>query len=175
VYSIFQLRLHPSIINLKKELESKPDRQKVEINLKYVTRRGPWYHVSWKGDDEKSGGLALNIGIHFFDALIWIFGKVISSEVRMSTPKQVAGILQLEWADVDWFLSIDLNDLPEHRRKAGKTAFRSITMEGEELEFTDGFDDLHTVSYREILAGRGFGIQDARAGLELVHSFNTIE
>lgn len=175
VYSIFQLRLHPSIIKLKKKLESNPDRKRVEMTLRYVTRRGPWYHVSWKGNDEKSGGLAMNIGIHFFDALIWLFGSVRNSELKLSNQNKVAGRLELEWADVDWHLSIDINDLPEHYREKGKAAFRSITMEGEELDFSDGFTDLHTVSYQEILANRGFGIEDARAALELVDSFNRTE
>ena len=175
VYSIFQLRLHPSIIALKKQLEEDPDRKPVDIMLKYVTRRGPWYHVSWKGDDEKSGGLAMNIGIHFFDALIWIFGSVRSSELHLSEPEKVSGLLELEWAKVHWYLSIDINDLPPHYREKGKAAFRSITMEGEELDFSDGFTDLHTVSYQEILSGRGFGIEDARNALELVDSFKRTE
>lgn len=171
VYSIFQLRLHPSLISLKERLEKDPNRKRVDINLRYVTRRGPWYHVSWKGDEEKSGGLALNIGIHFFDALIWMFGKVQDSRLTLSLDNKVQGELQLEWANVKWFLSIDINDLPESHREAAKTAFRSITIGGEELEFSDGFTDLHTVSYREILAGRGFSIEDARPALELVDSF----
>lgn len=168
IFSIFQLRLHPALIKLRKSLESDPDRKRVEIVLKYVTRRGPWYLTSWKGEEEKSGGLMMNIGIHFFDAMIWMFGKVEQSEVYYSSPLKMAGALELKWARIKWFLSVDINDLPESYQREGKPAFRSITMEDQELEFSDGFTDLHTLSYKEILAGKGFGVDDARPAIELV-------
>lgn len=169
VYSIFQLRLHPALIALKKRLDSENRADKYDLSLTYTTRRGPWYHVSWKGKDELSGGLAMNIGIHFFDAMIWLFGGVIGSELHLSHADKVAGMLELERARVRWYLSIDLADLPEGHRRANKTAFRSITLDGEELDFTDGFTDLHTESYRQIIAGNGFGVDCARAAIQVVH------
>ena len=175
VCSIFQLRLHPSIIALKKKFESQKNREKVDLTLTYMSRRGPWYHVSWKGDTKLSGGLAMNIGIHFFDTLIWLFGGVEHSEVHHSSEQKVAGSLELEFARVKWFLSIDYNDLPVNVRKQGKSAWRSITLSGEELEFTDGFTDLHTESYNKILGGQGFGVEDARAAIELVDSIEKSE
>lgn len=175
VFSIFQLRLHPSIIALKEKYESQGKREKVDLTLTYMSRRGPWYHVSWKGNNGMSGGLPMNIGIHFFDTLIWLFGDVQHSEVHLANKQKAAGFLDLEWARVKWFLSIDFQDLPAITRQQGKSAFRSITLGGEELEFTDGFTDLHTESYIKILDGKGFGVNDARAAIELVDSIEKCE
>ncbi len=164
VYTILQLRLHPSIIKLKEKIE-KSSRKNHKIVLNYTTPRGSWYHYSWKGDFEKSGGIATNIGIHFFDMLMWIFGGVKNSYVESHTNMKANGYLELERADVDWNLSIDCRDLPHDEWKP----FRSITVDGDELEFSDGFTDLHTESYKQILNGNGFGINDAIPSLELVH------
>ena len=164
VYTILQLRLHPSIIKLKEEVE-KSIRKKHKIVLNYITPRGKWYHYSWKGNYDKSGGIATNIGIHFFDMLLWIFGDVKNSFVEYHTDMKASGYLELEKANVDWNLSIDSRDLPHDEWKA----FRSITIDGNELEFSDGFTDLHTESYKNILNGNGFGIDDAKPSLELVH------
>ena len=164
VYTILQLRLHPSIIKLKEKIKNS-SRKKHKIVLNYITPRGNWYHYSWKGDFEKSGGIATNIGIHFFDMLLWIFGEVKNSYVEYHTDMKATGYLELERADVDWNLSIDSRDLPHDEWKA----FRSITVDGEEVEFSDGFTDLHTESYKQILNGNGFGINEAIPSLELVH------
>jgi UDP-N-acetyl-2-amino-2-deoxyglucuronate dehydrogenase len=164
VYTILQLRLHPSIIKLKQKIE-KSGRKNHKIVLNYITPRGSWYHYSWKGDFEKSGGIATNIGIHFFDMLMWIFGEVKNSYVESHNNMKANGYLELERADVDWNLSIDSRDLPHDEWKA----FRSITVDGEEVEFSDGFTDLHTESYKQILNGNGFGINEAIPSLELVH------
>ena len=164
VYTILQLRLHPSITKLKEEVE-KSIRKKHKIVLNYITPRGKWYHYSWKGNYDKSGGIATNIGIHFFDMLLWIFGDVKNNFVEYHTDMKASGYLELEKANVDWNLSIDSRDLPHDEWKA----FRSITIDGNELEFSDGFTDLHTESYKNILNGNGFGIDDAKPSLELVH------
>ncbi len=162
VYTVLQLRLHPALKELKKEVE-KTDKI-YEIDLTYITPRGRWYEYSWKGDSSKSGGIATNIGIHFFDMLIWIFGKVVKQEVHYSDKNKIAGYLELEKARVKWFLSIDRKDLP---RDSLNPSFRSIKIDGKELEFSDVFADLHTEVYKEILAGRGFGINDVRPCIEL--------
>ena len=164
VYAILQSRLHPSLIKLKKKIE-KSGRKKHKIVLNYITPRGKWFHYSWKGNFEKSGGIATNIGIHFFDMLMWIFGDVKNSYVECHTSMKANGYLELERANVDWNLSIDSRDLPHNEWKA----FRSITIDGNELEFSDGFTDLHTESYKNILNGNGFGIDDSIPSLELVH------
>ena len=169
VYTILQLRLHPTIVALKKRIESESPKRTYPIDLTYVTSRGNWYGVSWKGDIEKSGGIATNIGVHFFDMLAWIFGPVQEMEVHLAEPKRAGGMLRLEHAVVRWFLSIEKKDLPEVASSQGKTTYRSLTIGGEEIEFSDGFADLHTAVYREILAGRGFGIEDARPSITLVH------
>jgi len=169
VYSILQLRLHPSIIALKNKVEKEFSGKKYEVDLSYITFRGPWYHASWKGDDSKSGGLASNLGIHLFDLLLWIFGDVEDSIVQESKPDKMKGTLELEKAKVNWFLSADKNDLPDSVKNSGKSAYRSIKVNGEEVEFTQGFTDLHTKSYEEILAGRGFGISVVRSSIELVY------
>lgn len=182
VNTILQLRHHPSIIALKQSVDSVAGTPslsesqcpaspashltKYDIDLTYITSRGRWYLVSWKGDLEKSGGLATNIGIHFFDMLQWIFGAVQSNIVHISEPTKAAGFLELQNARIRWFLSIDSNDLPIAAREAGKTTYRSITINNEELEFSDGFTDLHTVSYREIFKDNGFGLNDVKPSIE---------
>jgi UDP-N-acetyl-2-amino-2-deoxyglucuronate dehydrogenase len=162
INTIFQLRLHPKIIELRERILNGPKNKIYDIDLSYITSRGNWYYVSWKGDIQKSGGVATNIGIHFFDMLGWIFGDTTKNIVHVSQPNKAAGYLELERARVRWFLSIDYNDLPAAVKEAGKRTCRSIVIEGENIEFSEGFGDLHTTSYREILAGRGFGLNDAR-------------
>ncbi len=169
VYSILQLRVHPSLVALKEQLARENSPRKREISLTYVTSRGRWYFASWKGNLEKSGGLATNIGIHFFDLLIWLFGPVQHSDVHFALPTCTGGLLELERARVTWFLSVDRNDLPPASQYAGKTTFRSITVDRREIEFSEGFADLHTKVYQEILAGRGFGIDDVRPSILLAH------
>ncbi len=169
IYTVLQLRVHPSLIALKKKLQQEKADHKKDIRLTYITSRGGWYLVSWKGQLEQSGGLATNIGIHFFDLLMWLFGKVQHSEVHYSTEQTTGGFMELENARVRWFLSIDKPDLPAEIRDKGQPTFRSITMDDEEIEFSGGFTDLHTIVYRETLAGRGFGLSEARPSIELVH------
>lgn len=170
VYTVLQLRHNPKIVELKKSLEAADHQTRPHVCLSYVTRRGAWYQTSWKGSDEKSGGLSVNIGIHFFDLLLWLFGSVRRASVHCSTASRMAGSLELENARVTWFLSIDGKDLPDHVREKGGFAFRSLTMDGEDIELSDGFTDLHTAVYDSILDGRGDGIADARPSIELVHS-----
>ena len=171
VYTVLQLRLHPQLVALKERLSKEPSRRR-NVRLSYVTSRGTWYRYSWKGDVEKSGGVATNIGIHFFDLLVWLFGDVERNEVHVSSPERLGGTLQLKNADVQWFLSVDPADLPQ--RLIGKqTTYRSITVDGEEIEFSGGFRDLHSEIYRETLAGRGFGIDAARPSIELVYQIRT--
>ncbi len=169
VYTILQLRLHPAIIALREKIQNGPKDKIYDVNLRYITSRGNWYHISWKGELAKSGGIATNIGIHFFDMLIWIFGAVKKNEVKVHEDDHAEGYLELEKARVNWFLSINYDHIPEPVRKSGKRTYRTLTIENEELEFSEGFTDLHTVSYQEILKGNGFGIADARASIELVH------
>ena len=162
IYTILQLRLHPKIMELKDKIKNGPKDKIYDIDLSYITSRGNWYFISWKGDIQKSGGVATNIGIHFFDMLGWIFGDTTKNIVHVSQPNRAAGYLELENARVRWFLSIDCNDLPESAKSSGKRTFRSIVIEGEEIEFSEGFGELHTTSYKEILDGKGFGLNDAR-------------
>lgn len=169
VWNILQLRLHPSIIALKEKVNNNPSTVVHEVDLTYITSRGLWYYASWKGDISKSGGIATNIGIHFFDMLTWIFGAAKSNKVQIHTHDRAAGVLELEKANVRWFLSINADTLPSEIREKGQTTFRSIKVDGEELEFSKGFADLHTESYRHIIAGKGFGIDDARTSIEIVH------
>lgn len=175
VFSILQLRLHPSVIALKEKVKNSPKDKIFEFDLTYITSRGNWYYASWKGDIEKSGGIATNIGIHFFDLLIWIFGDVKKNIIHLHTHDRSAGYLEFANAKVRWFLSINENTLPTHAREHGKQTYRSIEIEGEELEFSEGFDDLHTFSYKEILSGRGFEIEESRKSIELVHEIRTKE
>ncbi len=174
VNSILQLRLHPAIRALKDRIASAApgslpsgSQSKYDINLTYITSRGRWYLVSWKGDMSKSGGVATNIGIHFFDMLQWIFGKVQKNIVHFSAPTKTGGYLELEKARVRWFLSLDRNDLPQATRETNKTTYRSITIDSEEFEFSDGFTDLHTKSYEAILEGHGFGLEDVKPSIEI--------
>jgi UDP-N-acetyl-2-amino-2-deoxyglucuronate dehydrogenase len=169
VHTVFQLRLHPALIALREELAARPAGPPAEVELSYITRRGPWYDISWKGSEEKSGGVAMNIGIHFFDLLLWLFGPVQSSATHVRDPRRMAGRCDLERARVRWFLSVDGADLPGGYVESGRSAYRSLTIDGRELEFSDGFGDLHTSLYQEVLSGRGFGIEDARPAIELVY------
>lgn len=170
LYTILQLRLHPSIIALRERVKNGPKDKIYDVDLTYITSRGNWYHSSWKGDISKSGGVATNIGIHFFDMLIWIFGGVTKNEVQQLTTDTAIGHLELGRARVTWMLSIDYNQIPQRIREAGKRTFRSLTMEGEQIEFSDGFTDLHTSSYKEILKGNGFGLTETKAAIELAYS-----
>ena len=169
IYNILQLRLHPSIKRLKKKIEEENSKKKYEIELTYITSRGKWYLNSWKGNISQSGGLATNIGVHFFDMLLWIFGKSEGCEVHLSEEQTVAGFLELKKAHVKWFLSTDRNSLPERCKEKQLNTFRSITVDGEEIEFSGGFTDLHTKVYEDILNGHGFLPEDVRPSIELVH------
>lgn len=167
VYTIMQLRHHPALNALRERMIEERQGPRREVLLTYVSRRGPWYHVSWKGERARSGGLAMNLGIHFFDLLLWLFGPVEATELHLDDPRRMAGALELERARVRWFLSVAAEDIPP---AAGvRTAWRSLTIDGEEVEFSEGFEDLHRRAYEEILAGRGLGIDDARPSIELVH------
>jgi UDP-N-acetyl-2-amino-2-deoxyglucuronate dehydrogenase len=170
ISTILQLRLHPAIIELREKVRNNSLGNKYHIDLRYITSRGHWYHISWKGDPQKSGGIATNIGIHFFDMLIWIFGDVKLNDVYQYTPDTAAGALELEKATVTWFLSIDPNTLPQEVKQAGKRTFRSLTIDDEAFEFSEGFTELHTRSYEEILKGNGFPVEEARKSIELVHA-----
>lgn len=162
IYTVLQLRLHPRIMELRDKIMKGPKNKIYDIDLTYITSRGNWYFISWKGDVHKSGGVATNIGIHFFDMLGWIFGNTVKNIVHISEPSKAAGFLELGNARVRWFLSVDYNDLPAKVKESGKRTFRSIVIDGEEIEFSEGFGDLHTQTYREILAGNGYGLNDAR-------------
>lgn len=168
VYNILQLRLHQSIIDLKEKIEKGPKDKIYDVDLTYITSRGNWYHTSWKGDISKSGGVATNIGVHFFDMLAWIFGPVKENVVHVANADKAAGYMSLERARVRWFLSIDYNDIPEEIRAKGQRTFRSITVDKNEFEFSEGFTDLHTKTYEAILAGQGFGLLEARNAIETV-------
>jgi len=178
VYNILQLRLHPSIIALKekvtKELIANPNKV-YDIDLTYLTSRGKWYFISWKGDESKSGGIASNIGVHFYDMLSWIFGEVKENIVHLKTSDANAGLLRLKNANVRWFLSVNYDYLPEDIKSQGQTTFRSITVEGEDIEFSGGFKDLHTRSYEEILKGNGFGLEDAYSSISIVSEIRKLE
>ncbi len=170
VYNILQLRHHPSIIELKKKVDNGPSDKVYDIDLTYITSRGNWYFISWKGDEQKSGGIATNIGVHFYDMLTWIFGDVQLNVVHLYQKDKAAGYLELEKARVRWFLSVDYNDIPDEMKNEGKRTYRSITVDGEEIEFSGGFTDLHTLSYQEILKGKGFGLEASRKSIETVYT-----
>jgi len=172
IYNILQLRKHPSIIALKEQIEKGPADKVYELDLTYITSRGRWYFISWKGDVHKSGGVATNIGVHFFDMLSWIFGGVKENIVHVSTEDTAAGYLELEKARIRWYLSLRKETIPVQADN-GLTTYRSITMGGEEIEFSGGFTDLHTESYSDILAGNGYGIHEARQSIEIVHKIRT--
>lgn len=167
IYNVLQLRHHPAIIELKGKIAADKTGKKHDVVLTYITSRGKWYHYSWKGNEERSGGVVTNIGIHFLDMLMWIFGKALRNEVHLYTETKACGFTELENANVRWYLSISPDDLPDNVRLSGKPTYRSITVNGEELDFTEGFTDLHTVLYTSILSGKGFGIEDARQAIEL--------
>lgn len=173
VNTILQLRLHPTILNLRQRVAAASNSRKYEVDLTYITSRGRWYYQSWKGDERKSGGIATNIGVHFFDMLHFLFGALQENRVHVSSPSKAAGYLEFERARVRWFLSLDLADVPDAERANGQRTFRSITIDGEEVEFSGGFTDLHTRSYEEILAGRGFGLEDNRCAIEAVSVIRT--
>ncbi len=175
VYTILQLRLHPSIIELRNKVLNGPKDKVYDVDLTYITSRGHWYHISWKGEKSKSGGIATNIGIHFFDMLIWIFGAVKKVEVKELKEDVGSGYIELERARVNWKLSINYDHIPAEIRAAGKRTFRSLTMNGEQIEFSDGFTELHTKSYEGILKGEGFGLNEARASIELVHQIRNFK
>ena len=169
IFTILQLRLHPAIIALKEKIDAEPKGKKHLIKLDYITGRGHWYFASWKGDLQKSGGIATNIGVHFFDMLMWIFGDVKENIVTQHSKETASGILTLEKATVKWRLSIDVNTLPKEVKDAGKRTYRTLNIDGESFEFSDGFTELHTRSYEEILAGNGFPLSETRKSIELVH------
>jgi UDP-N-acetyl-2-amino-2-deoxyglucuronate dehydrogenase len=169
VYTILQLRLHSKILELREKIENGPKDKVYNMDLIYITSRGNWYNISWKGDMQKSGGVATNIGVHFFDMLGWIFGKTKTNIVHLSEQNKAAGYLELEKARIRWFLSVDYNDIPETVKKAGKRTYRSMVVDGEEMEFSEGFNELHTSSYRGILAGDGFGLEESRQSVEIAY------
>ncbi len=173
IHTILQLRTHPTIIALKERIQNETLDKKYDVDLTYMTPRGKWYLISWKGDMEKSGGVAMNIGVHFFDMLTWIFGAVQSIQVHYMDEVKASGFIELEKARVRWFLSTDRDDLPE-ANKAGNKAYRSITIDGQELEFSEGFTDLHTEVYKRTLAGNGFGIEDVRAAINMVYEITNM-
>lgn len=176
VFNILQLRLHPSIIALKQQVEQtlrdNPDKV-FDIDLTYLTSRGHWYFASWKGEEQKSGGIATNIGVHFYDMLTWIFGSVKENKVHLSQSDVAAGFLELEHARVRWFLSVNYDYIPDDVKASGQRTYRSITVEGNEIEFSGGFTDLHTLSYQDVLGGGGFGLQEARQSIETVQNIRT--
>jgi UDP-N-acetyl-2-amino-2-deoxyglucuronate dehydrogenase len=175
VFTVLQLRLHPALRALR-EAVAREDKDRVhDVELTYLTGRGPWYHVSWKGEAQKSGGLATNIGIHFFDVLLWLFGDVEDCELHVNEPTHMAGFLSLEKARVRWLLSVDRDEVPESEDAPGQSTYRSMRVDGEEIEFSTGFTDLHTRIYEDVLAGGGFGIEDARPSIELTHRIRHTE
>jgi len=173
IYTILQLRLHESIIALKRKVDSAPLDKIYEFDLTYQTSRGNWYYTSWKGDISKSGGIATNIGVHFFDMLGWIFGKIKENIVHIHTHDRAAGLLIFDRARVRWFLSIEYDTIPENVRSTGKRTYRSMEVDGEQIEFSDGFTELHTTSYQDILSGGGFGIDASKQAIEIVHDVRT--
>jgi UDP-N-acetyl-2-amino-2-deoxyglucuronate dehydrogenase len=170
VNCILQLRLHPTIVALKKKVEEENRKEKYDIDLKYITVRGNWYHNSWKGEESKSGGIVANIGIHFFDFLVWIFGNVNENIVIEHNSKNASGNLILQKANIKWMLSIEANKLPNEIKQQGKNTYRALSINGEEIEFNDGFSELHTQSYMEILNAKGFSLEDTKDGIQITHS-----
>ena len=170
IWNILQLRLHQSIIDLKKKVDAAPKNKVFDIDLTYLTSRGNWYYTSWKGDYSKSGGIATNIGVHFYDMLSWIFGDVKENIVHVQSHDRASGYLEFERARVRWFLSINYDLIPQEIKAKGQRTYRSISIEGEELEFSGGFSDLHTKVYEGVLEGNGYGLEDARQAIEIVHT-----
>ena len=175
VWNILQLRLHKSIIELKTKVDTAPKDKVFDIDLTYLTSRGNWYYTSWKGDTNKSGGIATNIGVHFYDMLSWIFGSVKRNDVHVQSHDRASGYLEFDRARVRWFLSINYDILPEEIKLKGQRTYRSITIEGEELEFSGGFTDLHTKVYKGVIDGNGYGLEDARTAIEIVHNIRNAE
>lgn len=175
VFNILQLRLHQSIIDLKNKIDNGPKDKIYDFDLSYLTSRGKWYYTSWKGANNKSGGIATNIGVHFYDMLSWIFGPVTENIVHLHTHDRAAGYLEFKRARVRWFLSINYDTIPEHIRAKGLRTYRSMTLEGEEIEFSGGFTELHNKSYQAVLDGKGFGLEEARQSLEIVHKIRNSE
>ena len=175
VNTILQLRVHPSIMALREKVKHEKRTTKHEVDLTYITSRGHWYLQSWKGDISKSGGIATNIGVHFFDMLHFIFGDLQQNIVHHNSPTKAAGYLEYENARVRWFLSVDVEDVPASQREIGQRTYRSITVSGEEIEFSGGFTDLHIRSYEEILAGRGFGLEENRVAIETVSAIRNMQ
>lgn len=175
INTILQLRLHPNIINLKQKIAAQDPNKMYDFDLTYITSRGNWYYTSWKGDLSKSGGIATNIGIHFFDMLSFLFGEVKQNTVHLHTHDRAAGFLQFEKARVRWFLSINADTLPQKAKQKNMRTYRSMTLEGEEIEFSDGFTDLHTRSYQEILNGNGFGVSDALPSIRMARDIREAE
>lgn len=169
IFTVLQLRYHPAILALKKKVDEGPADKIYDIDLTYFTSRGKWYYISWKGDIQKSGGVATNIGVHFFDMLTWIFGTIDDLQITQSQPEKVSGYLGLKRAKVRWQLSLDMKDIPAEILQKGQRTFRSIKVEGEEIEFSAGFDNLHTITYQKILSGEGYGLADARQAIEIVY------
>lgn len=169
IFTVLQSRLHPSIIQLRNEIKNGPKNKIYDIDLTYITSRGNWYFFSWKGDIQKSGGVATNIGIHFFDMLSWIFGKTKKNIVHISKHNKAAGYLELENARVRWFLSLDSSDMPSSAIQKGQRTFRTIVVDGKEIEYSEGFTDLHTLTYKEILADRGFGLEESSQSVEIAY------
>jgi UDP-N-acetyl-2-amino-2-deoxyglucuronate dehydrogenase len=169
IFTILQLRLHPAIIALKEKIAAESEGIKHNVDLDYITSRGHWYYASWKGDIQKSGGIATNIGVHFFDMLMWIFGPVNENMVKEHSQSTASGVLELEKATVNWRLSIDAGTLPEEIKAAGKRTYRTLNIDGESFEFSEGFTELHTRSYENILAGHGFPLMETKRAIELVH------
>ena len=169
IFSVLQLRLHPQIVELKKKIESNSTDRKYDIDLTYITARGRWYFFSWKGSEEKSGGIATNIGVHFFDMLSWIFGPPQRNIVHIKKPDIASGYIELKKARVRWFLSLRFEDLPKEALNAGKRSYRCITIDGQPFDFTDGFQDLHTKLYEEVLKGKGFGLDENRNAIQIVY------
>ena len=173
IWNILQLRLHKSIIELKKKIDNSPKEKIFDVDLTYLTSRGNWYYTSWKGNESRSGGIATNIGVHFYDMLSFIFGKVNKNVVHIHNHDRAAGYLEFERARVRWFLSINYDVIPQEIKEKGQRTYRSITVDGKELEFSEGFKDLHTRVYEGILEGNGYGLQDARQAIEIVHNIRT--
>ncbi len=170
IHNVLQLRLHDAIIALKEKIEKGPKDKIYDVDLTYITSRGKWYFVSWKGDAAKSGGVATNIGVHFFDMLTWIFGDIKENIVHYSSPSKMAGFLQLKQARVRWFLSVDYEDIPKEVKATGKRTFRTLNIDGSEFEFSEGFTELHTKLYQDILSGHCFTLEDCRKAVEAVYT-----
>ena len=175
IYNILQLRLHPSIISLREKIINGPQDKIYDVDLTYLTSRGNWYYASWKGEINKSGGIATNIGVHFYDMLSWIFGSVKRNVVHIHEHDRAAGYLEFERARVRWFLSINYDIIPEKVKESGKSTYRLLTIDGVSFEFSDGFTELHTESYNEILSGNGFALNEAKNAIEIVHEIRTTE